>query len=52
MPGFADKLNEDQVNDVLAWVQSHWSDEIYGVWEERNQQANNGLMKMSGPSIQ
>jgi len=38
MPGFADKLDSEQVNDILAWVQSHWSDEIYRVWYERNAQ--------------
>lgn len=52
MPGFADKLNEKQIDDVLAWVQSHWSDEIYGVWDERNKQANNGLKRKLGLSIQ
>lgn len=38
MPGFADKLNSEQIDDILAWVQSHWSDEIYRVWHQRNAQ--------------
>ena len=38
MPGFADKLNTEQIDDILAWVQSHWSDEIYRVWHKRNAQ--------------
>lgn len=38
MPGFADKLNSEQIDDILAWVQSHWSDQIYRVWHERNAQ--------------
>ncbi|MCU7815854.1 MAG: cytochrome c [Candidatus Thiodiazotropha sp. (ex Lucinoma kastoroae)] len=40
MPGFAETLNTEQINDILAWVQSHWSDEIYRIWHERNAQAN------------
>lgn len=38
MPAFEDKLNQQDVDDVLAWVQSNWSDEIYKLWYERNQQ--------------
>ena len=40
MPGFADKLNSEQIDDILAWVQSHWSEKIYNVWHERNAQAS------------
>lgn len=36
MPGFSDKLSATQIDDVLAWVQSNWSDEIYRVWHERS----------------
>ncbi|MCU7812819.1 MAG: cytochrome c [Candidatus Thiodiazotropha sp. (ex Notomyrtea botanica)] len=36
MPGFADKLNEQEIDDIFAWIQSHWSDEIYAIWQERN----------------
>ncbi len=32
MPGFAGKLNNRQVDEVLAWIQSHWSDDIYAAW--------------------
>ncbi|MCU7905433.1 MAG: cytochrome c [Candidatus Thiodiazotropha sp. (ex Epidulcina cf. delphinae)] len=39
MPGFADKLNEQQIDDIFAWVQSHWSDEIYTIWHKRNLQS-------------
>ena len=38
MPGFADKLNDEEIDDILAWVQSHWSEEIYRVWHERDAQ--------------
>ncbi len=40
MPGFADRLNPEEIDAILAWVQSHWSDEIYRVWHERNDQAS------------
>ena len=43
MPGFGDKLNETQIDDILAWVQTHWSDEVYRIWYERNTQANRPL---------
>ncbi len=39
MPGFSNKLNSVQINDIIAWVQSHWSDRIYGIWHERDSQA-------------
>lgn len=38
MPAFEDKLSKQNVDDVLAWVQSNWSDEIYKRWYEINQQ--------------
>ncbi len=40
MPGFADKLTLDEINAILAWVQSHWPEEIYAVWHQRNEQAS------------
>ncbi|MEW8505108.1 MAG: cytochrome c [Candidatus Thiodiazotropha sp.] len=39
MPGFGDKLQPQQIDDILAWVQSNWSDEIYAIWYQRDQQA-------------
>jgi mono/diheme cytochrome c family protein len=38
MPGFEGKLSATQIDDVIAWVQSNWSDEIYSHWTKRNQQ--------------
>ncbi len=38
MPAFAEKLDEVQIDAVIAWFQSHWSDEIYGYWTERDRQ--------------
>ena len=39
MPGFADKLSGKQIDQVIAWVQSNWSTEIYQRWQEIDQQA-------------
>ena len=39
MPPFVDKVDRQEIDAVLAWVQSHWSDEIYALWKERDQQA-------------
>jgi hypothetical protein len=25
-------LNDQEINQALAWVQSHWSDEVYSLW--------------------
>jgi mono/diheme cytochrome c family protein len=38
MPPFADKLNAEQINDILAWVQSHWPDGIYAKWAQMTAQ--------------
>ncbi|MCZ6711942.1 MAG: cytochrome c [Gammaproteobacteria bacterium] len=39
MPGFAQTLSDQDVNDVIAWFQDKWSDEIYAVWLAREQQS-------------
>lgn len=46
MPGFADKLTAEQIDDILAWVQTRWSDEIYRIWHERNTQADGRLQSI------
>lgn len=42
MPGFQDKLEPHQIDDILAWIQSHWDDRIYGIWSQRDAQSRNG----------
>ena len=37
MPAFQDKLTEEEVIDVIAWIQSLWPDEIYAHWWEIQQ---------------
>lgn len=41
MPAWGDKLSEQEIQDVLAWVQAQWPDEIYARWYQRNQEAEN-----------
>ena len=46
MPGFAEKLSENEIDEILAWVQSRWPDEIYRVWQTRNAQAERQLQRL------
>lgn len=32
MPAWEGKLTEQQVDDVIVWIKSLWSDEIYDLW--------------------
>jgi mono/diheme cytochrome c family protein len=43
MPAFEEKLSQEQIDAILAWVQSHWPDEIYTVWHERDMAAGRGM---------
>lgn len=40
MPPFADKLSADEVDAVIAWIQSLWSTDIYYSWSKREQRVN------------
>jgi mono/diheme cytochrome c family protein len=37
MPGFAETLSGDERRATIAYLQSLWSDEIYGRWLEVDQ---------------
>lgn len=37
MPAFGDKLSDEEVDAVIAWVQSRWPDEIYSRWAGRGE---------------
>jgi mono/diheme cytochrome c family protein len=34
MPGFADKLSDEQIIHVIAWIQDKWPERIYATWAE------------------
>lgn len=46
MPAFGDRLGDAQIDAVLAWVQSHWSEEIYAHWLERDTASRSGLQSV------
>lgn len=35
MPGWKDKLAEQEIDDVLVWIKSLWPDEVYDTWYKR-----------------
>ncbi|MCF6280592.1 MAG: cytochrome c [Candidatus Polarisedimenticolaceae bacterium] len=41
MPPFADKLSADEVDAVIAWIQSLWPTDIYYSWSKREQKRAN-----------
>lgn len=36
MPGFADKLKPQDIDAILAWVQTLWTEQIYQAWFTRS----------------
>ena len=39
MPAWGGKLSEQEIEDVIAWFQAKWPDEVYAAWYEMNQRA-------------
>ena len=39
MPPWGDKLSEQEIEDIIAWFQAKWPDELYAAWHHRDQQA-------------
>jgi mono/diheme cytochrome c family protein len=39
MPAWGGKLSEQEIEDVIAWFQAKWPDEVYGAWYGMNQRA-------------
>jgi mono/diheme cytochrome c family protein len=35
MPGWQDKLTEQEIDDTLVWIKSLWPDEVYDAWYQR-----------------
>lgn len=39
MPAWKDKLSDQDINDVIAWFQSQWPDELYAAWQRMDQKS-------------
>lgn len=39
MPAWGGKLSEQEIEDVIAWFQAKWPDEVYAAWYEMDQRA-------------
>jgi len=36
MPAFETKLSDTDINSIIAWLQSHWPEEIRETWKKNN----------------
>ena len=45
MPAMKAKLTEKQIDDILFWVQSQWTDEIYKRWFENDQAVRENMLR-------
>ena len=34
MPAWGEKLSDEEIEAIIAWIQSHWPDELYATWLE------------------
>lgn len=39
MPAWKDRLADQDIADILAWIQAQWPDEIYAAWYENELQS-------------
>jgi mono/diheme cytochrome c family protein len=42
MPGWKDKLTAGEIDDVLAWIQAKWPDEIWQTWAKNDARSRAG----------
>ncbi len=40
MPAWKDKLSNEEIESVISWFQSKWSDKVYDAWYEMQQRGN------------
>lgn len=52
MPSFESKLTDAQIEAIIAWFQSKWSDEIYARWNQRNEQQGFQPVKQTKKPVQ
>jgi len=39
MPAWQGKLSEQDIDDIVAWFQSQWPDELYAAWQRMDQKS-------------
>lgn len=39
MPAWQGKLSDQDIDDIIAWFQSQWPDELYAAWQRTDQQS-------------
>jgi len=39
MPAWQGKLTDQEINDIVAWFQSQWPDDLYAAWQRMDQKA-------------
>jgi len=42
MPAWEGKLSDDDIEAVIAWIQSRWPEEIYQAWLAMDEKARKG----------
>jgi mono/diheme cytochrome c family protein len=42
MPAWKDKLDDDQINAIIAWFQSLWNDDVFEAWQQIDTRARSG----------
>lgn len=42
MPGWKDKLSDEQIDAIIAWFQSLWNDDVFEAWQQIDERARSG----------
>jgi mono/diheme cytochrome c family protein len=42
MLAWKDKLNDEEIEAIVAWFQSQWPDEVYAAWYQMDRGASGG----------
>ncbi|MGD8743225.1 MAG: cytochrome c [Granulosicoccaceae bacterium] len=45
MPGWKDQLSEQDVEDVIAWFQAKWPDDLYQAWARNDARSRTAMQK-------
>jgi mono/diheme cytochrome c family protein len=39
MPAWRDRLTDEQIDDIIAWFQSQWPNQVYNAWYQMDQRS-------------